>query len=303
VVTMDHTTAAKLREPFKPEEIGKLPRIWCAACRNAQFKVCDRHRQLRCDGCGNKITDAHLHLDYVGHAEITDRLLQVDPNWSWEPVAFTPDGVPFLDVNGGLWIRLTVAGVVRLGYGDAEGKRGANAVKEAIGDALRNAAMRFGVGLDLWGATFERQAAEAEEPASSATTGPQGPQADLVTEFTEAIAAASDKEGLAGIWRQLVEADGAGRITTGAADQLKAAWRDRKDVLFPPGPSEKQTARMFALLGKAEITDRDERLSWYSQIVGRDISTTKELTGAEVDAITAKTEAWIEQSHPQAVAA
>ncbi len=55
-----------------------------------------------------------------------------------------------LDRNGGLWIRLTVLGVTRLGYGDAEGKTGGNAIKEAIGDALRNAAMRFGAALDLW---------------------------------------------------------------------------------------------------------------------------------------------------------
>jgi hypothetical protein len=37
-----------------------------------------------------------------------------------------------------------------LGYGDAAGKKGPNAVKEAIGDAIRNAAMRRGVALDLW---------------------------------------------------------------------------------------------------------------------------------------------------------
>ena len=38
----------------------------------------------------------------------------------------------------------------RLGYGHAEGKTGGDAVKEVIGDALRNAAMRFGAALDLW---------------------------------------------------------------------------------------------------------------------------------------------------------
>ena len=76
--------------------------------------------------------------------------LKVDPEWTWEPVAVEPSGLPMLDSNGGLWIRLTVCGVTRLGYGDADGKRGGSAVKEAIGDALRNAAMRFGVALDLW---------------------------------------------------------------------------------------------------------------------------------------------------------
>ena len=55
--------------------------------------------------------------------------------------------------TGGLWIKLTVCGVTRLGYGNAAGKSymdiGARE-KEVIGDALRNAAMRFGAALDLW---------------------------------------------------------------------------------------------------------------------------------------------------------
>jgi len=86
---------------------------------------------------------------------VTDRLLQVDPEWTWEPLALDASGLPFIDTVGGMWIRLTVLGVTRLGYGDAGGKRGADAVKETIGDAIRNAALRFGVGLDLWGAKFE----------------------------------------------------------------------------------------------------------------------------------------------------
>ena len=49
-----------------------------------------------------------------------------------------------------MWIKLTVCGVTRLGYGDAQGKSGGDAMKERIGDALRNAAMRFGAALDLW---------------------------------------------------------------------------------------------------------------------------------------------------------
>ena len=89
-------------------------------------------------------------LAYVGHAALTNRLLDVDPEWSWEPLALDDRGLPALDENGGLWIRLTVCGVTRLGYGDAGQKKGGDAMKERIGDALRNAAMRFGAALDLW---------------------------------------------------------------------------------------------------------------------------------------------------------
>lgn len=89
-------------------------------------------------------------LSFVGHAALTDRLLDADPQWNWEPLAFGPEGLPVIDTLGGMWIKLTVCGVTRLGYGDAQGKEGPNAIKEVIGDALRNAAMRFGAALDLW---------------------------------------------------------------------------------------------------------------------------------------------------------
>ena len=105
--------ALALRKPFPKESIGKLPK-------------------------GNAM------LDYVGHAAVTDRLLTVDPDWSWEPFALTEDGLPALDRGGNLWIRLTICGTTRIGVGDGK------SAKECIGDAIRNAAMRFGVALDLW---------------------------------------------------------------------------------------------------------------------------------------------------------
>lgn len=144
---MNEETAKALRAPFPEEDIGKLPRVTCKACRE---RSCQNHRPQKCQVCGSYISTQHIHLDYVGHAELTDRLLQVDPEWTWEPVAWAADGTPHIDAVGGMWIRLTVAGVTRLGYGHPDGKRGGDAVKEIIGDALRNAAMRFGVALDLW---------------------------------------------------------------------------------------------------------------------------------------------------------
>jgi len=110
---------AKMLEPFAPNEINQIPK-------------------------GN------MKLDYVGHAALTKRLLETDLEWSWEPFAIGEDGLPKLDEKGGLWIRLTVCGITRIGYGDSGNSRGTQAVKEAIGDALRNAGMRFGAALDLW---------------------------------------------------------------------------------------------------------------------------------------------------------
>lgn len=163
------TALAKMREPFDSSQVSKLPKIWCGKCSKAQYKVCDdpQHKRQRCDVCAGNMTSAHLHLDYVGHAELTGRLLETDPLWTWEPMAFDQDGLPKFDPNGGLWIRLTVAGHTRLGYGDSQGKTGPNAVKEAIGDALRNAGMRFGAALALWSKTDMDEAAAEKKNLSA----------------------------------------------------------------------------------------------------------------------------------------
>lgn len=138
--------AAELRVPFPDTAIGKLPRSTCKRCTDSPRKRCEDHQWVsNCPMCHGNHSSATLHLDYVGHAAVTDRLLHVDPEWTWEPLALDPNGLPALDASRNLWIRLTVCGVTRIGVGD-----GKNA-KEAIGDAIRNAAMRFGVALDLWG--------------------------------------------------------------------------------------------------------------------------------------------------------
>lgn len=114
-------------------------------------------------------------LDYVGHAATTHILLDADPAWSWEPLAFTEQGLPRFDESGGLWIRLTVCGVTRLGYGHADKKSGAVMAgardKEVIGDAIRNAAMRFGLALDLWSKAdlHAEQHAEVHKPDADET--------------------------------------------------------------------------------------------------------------------------------------
>ena len=160
----DAVGLAKLRVPFEAHQVSVLPKPYTKDSPKSYCQICK----------GNHGQPA-AHLDYVGHAALTDRLLTVDPEWSWEPVAVDPvTGMPQFDGFGGLWIRLTVLGVTRLGYGDSQGKTGGNAVKEAIGDALRNAGMRFGAALDLWhkgdlhDAAEERGQAAPEDPADPA---------------------------------------------------------------------------------------------------------------------------------------
>jgi len=246
--------AKLLREPFPSEVVGKLPRVWCKRCRDAAKagRTCDDHTKVRCQQCRNNITTAHLHLDYVGHAETTDRFLMADPDWTWEPLAFAADGLPAFDRYGGLWIRLTIAGTSRLGYGAAEGKEGPDAVKEIIGDALRNAGMRFGVALDLWGAKFKDSTEEQHDddaasqrpardvwndarPAQPAIP-PETARLNILANARVAIADAGTLAVLDQIEQRLQGAYGRGQITDQDANDLTDAVIKRREVLDAARP-------------------------------------------------------------------
>jgi hypothetical protein len=145
--------------------VGKLPRVTCRKCSDAPGKCCQDHSKRTCVECGNYITEKHIHLDYLGHAAVTRALIEADPEWQWEPVAFDEKGAPLVVVNGNtaeLWIRLSVLGVTRLGVGTCDSRK-ADAATELFGDGWRNAAMRFGVALSLW--SKEEWEGETHEPA------------------------------------------------------------------------------------------------------------------------------------------
>lgn len=200
------TGLARLREPFAENQINLLP-------RNVRKNDTDRFkcessngRKVSMDGkyCGG-FHALSIHLDYVGHAALTDRLLEVDPEWTWEPLAIGDNGLPVFDKDGGLWIRLSICGVTRLGYGDSQGKTGGNAIKEAIGDALRNAGMRFGAALDLWHKGDLHDASEeqgkletpAEEPPPSRTLARASVDVDA---WKKRIDACTSKDELKALW-------------------------------------------------------------------------------------------------------
>lgn len=165
-----------LREPFPAHQISKLPKPTKKQTDDlkAAMDKKDFSLGIRCELCGAWHHKDVVHLDYVGHAALTDRLLDADPNWFWEPVAFR-DGLPAFDSTGGLWIKLTVCAVTRLGYGHAAGKPNQDPgarEKEVIGDALRNAAMRFGAALDLWHKGDLHGDAESESDAPAQDNAP-----------------------------------------------------------------------------------------------------------------------------------
>ena len=135
------------------------------------------------------ITKNGVNLDFVGHAEITRILIEIDPMWNWQPAGWV-DGRPAIHESNGvatLWGNLTLLNKTLLGVGTANtimttraGEKFAKPdyEKELIGDFLRNAAMRFGICLNLWSkqdrddvppATVATPAQKSNHPASPMT--------------------------------------------------------------------------------------------------------------------------------------
>ena len=177
-----------------------------------------------------------VQLSYVGHGAVTSRLLDVDPGWNWEPVAWDENGLPLFERDDkgapiGLWIRLTVNGMTRLGYGDCPSSQW-SAEKVLIGDALRNAAMRFGVALDLWikGQSEDDESRVSDGPRNRPAPRAPRPQGIDRTKFLVAVEAA-------GLTEQAV-CEEASRGKRFAVDQfeddegdvLRAAFKRLKDA-------------------------------------------------------------------------
>ena len=99
-----------------------------------------------------KLPKGGQQLSFVGHADVTKMLLEVDSAWTWEPTAFDADGLPAYRVENGMahmagW--MTVHGVRRLGVGSCLPNK-PDLLKELISDLIRNCGMRFGFCLSLW---------------------------------------------------------------------------------------------------------------------------------------------------------
>ena len=97
---------------------------------------------------------AGMQLRYLSHVWVSRAFSEADPEWWWEPMGYDDHGQPVLERDSqghpvGLWIWLHLCGTKIPGYGSVEpGKR--DAIKELIGDALRNSGMRRAVGGSLW---------------------------------------------------------------------------------------------------------------------------------------------------------
>jgi len=254
---------AALCAPFSADEIELLPKPFAKDSPKGDCRP-DRNGLA----CGGYHGLPAVHLSYVGHAGITDRLNDVcgPDGWGWEPFALDQRGLPLV-ADGGLWIRLwvnpPVGRVEKIGYGDAPGKN--NATKELIGDALRNAAMRFGIGTYLWGksdkakATLERGDAEAkgtgepepehhqQQPQRQQRSTPGHERPPHVVAFYEAFAAldALDQATVRSRWTDR-------NLPSGGPDHLTVEEADRAALLIAEVKAERIAREVAARQGNGE---------------------------------------------------
>lgn len=227
----------KLRAPFDLDEIELLPK-YTGPRKEVNGRKVPANPKEHCAECGGYHEFPCIHLSYVGHAGVTKRLLDVDPEWSWTPLALTPAGTPLMS-DGGMWGKLTVCGVTRIGFGDAQGKTGPNATKELIGDFIRNAAMRFGVGTYLWSkseaakAELTRQGADESEPESEHKPSPKADAKTLkaIRAMRKSLGIDDDKYAaqLAAAQGSLIASDA--ELSQNAAVKLMAAYEERIHAL------------------------------------------------------------------------
>lgn len=257
----------ELRKPFEEHQIGLLPRVTCSDCSNPR-KTCENKNHVRkfCSECRAMVSPKHIHIDFVGHANVTKRLLEVDPLWTWEPLERDVDpqvyaaalasgnletvklvlesAPPKFDLDSfgnpvGLWIKLTACGKTRLGYGSVPSNQH-DAVKVLIGDAIRNAAQRFGVAIDQW-VTGEREKPESEnavhDPGQRAMPAKQRAadaavvvDAEWVAEFENRLGQAP-LEQVSAFRQDVIDAVKTQRINADTANRLLAAVKQRADDL------------------------------------------------------------------------
>lgn len=148
----------------------------------------NQRKRENCRECGNYHEVPAIHLDYMGHADVTLALIGSDPLWTWEPIAWTAEGLPHIRQVGDrfvLWGRLTVHGVSRLAVGTCSTDK-SDPEKELIGDLLRNGAMRFGIGTSLWSKAEGDDDPAPKEATKTAKTEKSAPKADPTADYVDA---------------------------------------------------------------------------------------------------------------------
>lgn len=244
-MTTDDLTAEQLAA------LAAIPAKWAQPPREAISKLPKPTKRDApkgsCSECGGWHGLPAVHLDYMGHAETTLALCDVDPGWTWSPAAIDPaTGGPIITVRNGqatMWAVLTVHGKMLMGVGTADAGKG-EIEKELIGDFLRNAAQRFGIATALWSkADHAAQTVEDEAP-------PKPPPPDFVPPRQIAdFAILRD-------FRQRI-----GKLPDEAKAALKEGWQKAglsKLELLPPEEVDEVGALISAIEGLVAFGDYDK---------------------------------------------
>ena len=183
----------------------------------------------------SKLPKGGITLDFVGHADITRILIEVDPHWSIEPVAYDEAGLPAAKKIGNMiqaGFRMTLHGQTRYCVGSVE-ERKSDIGKELVSDAIRNGAMRFGISLSLWtkaewedlGATPAATPAPRRLKAVTETKVTKPIDAETISKFIAACTNANlDHEQVA----DLAGVDLKGNLTTDDLTKLREAFNQLK---------------------------------------------------------------------------
>ena len=183
----------------------------------------------------SKLPKGGITLDFVGHADITRILIEIDPHWSIEPVAYDEAGLPAAKKIGNMiqaGFRMTLLGQTRYCVGSVE-ERKSDIGKELVSDAIRNGAMRFGISLSLWtkaewedlGATPAATPAPRRLKAVTETKVTKPLDPETISKFIAACTNANlDHEQVA----DLAGVDLKGNLTTDDLTKLREAFNQLK---------------------------------------------------------------------------
>jgi len=144
---------------------------------------------------------------------------------------------------------------------------------------------------------------DAWESARPARTANLAVVSALATELAAQVRTSATKDDLTAAWRALAAAKASGQISADEADQIAKVWNTRKAEVLPAEAktpaNDPARRRMYDLLTKAELAkDRDAKLAYVSDVVGREVGSTNDLTDDEVRAVCERLESYVRQLEP-----
>lgn len=138
-------------------------------------------------------------------------------------------------------------------------------------------------------------------PTDRPVSGPPAALSAPATTLLADLADATDETGLRRIWNTAGKAASEGRITAAELEHVRGQWRIRKEQLIPSNQaSEAQHRMIHALCKEVGIDDRDDRLRYLSEVVGREVTTQRQLSAADAKQVIDRLTAAAAQNTPPA---